>query len=94
MSVHSAYGPINDIWVIDTNVQIPEALLPPLPVPASSPTRPNLALHSAGGSIKGSVFLVSTSSDRAVITADTRCGKVALQVSILIPTSLRIPCRS
>lgn len=82
MSVHRPHGPIKDTWVIDTSLQIPEALLPQLGTFVSLPTRPNLALHSAHGSIKGSVFLVSSSSDRAVIKADTAFGKVALQVRI------------
>jgi len=81
MSLDRTYGPIKDTWVIDTSLQIPEALLPPLGIFASLPVRPNLALHSAYGSIKGSVSLVSSSSDRAVINADTGYGSVALQVS-------------
>jgi hypothetical protein len=83
MSLDRVYGPIKDTWIIDTNLHIPEALLPPLGIFASLPTRPNLALHTAYGSIKGSIFLVSPSSDRAVIRADTAYGNVALQVRIL-----------
>jgi hypothetical protein len=84
MIVNRPYGPIKGTWAIDTNLQIPEALLPPLGVFASLPIRPNLALHTINGSIKGSVFLLSSSSDRAVINADTTWRKVALSVSILI----------
>jgi hypothetical protein len=81
MSIDKNYGPIKDTWVIDTNIQIPEALLPSLGIFASLHTRPNLALHSANGAIKASIFLVSTSSTRAILKADTAFGKVTLQVS-------------
>jgi len=81
MSLDSTYGPIKDTWVIDTSLQIPEALLPPLGIFASLPIRPNLALHSGYGAIKGSVLLVSSSSDRAIIKVDTAYGHVALQVA-------------
>jgi hypothetical protein len=88
MNIDRNYGPIKDTWVIDTNIQIPEALLPPLGFFASLRTRPNLALHSAKGSIRASVFLVSSSSSRAILKADTAYGNVAIQVStFLVPHS-------
>jgi hypothetical protein len=91
MSIDKNYGPINDTWAIDTNIQIPEALLPSLGIFASLRTRPNLALHCAKGSIRASVFLVSSSSSRAILKADTAHGNVTLQVSTpLVPPSLSV----
>jgi len=81
MNIDKAYGPIKGTWVIDTNIQIPEALLPSLGFFASLRTRPNLALHSASGNIKASVFLVSSSSSRAILKADTDFGNVTLPIS-------------
>ena len=84
MSIDKNYGPIKDTWVIDTNIKIPEALLPPLGIFASLRTRPNLALHSGKGSVKASVFLVSSSSSRAILKGDTAYGNVTFQVSTLL----------
>lgn len=103
MSIDKNYGPIKGTWVIDTNIQIPEALLPPLGFFASLRTRPNLALHSTSGAIRASVLLVSSSSSRAILKADTDFGNVTLPVStLLVPHSplvspwfhvTDIPCR-
>jgi hypothetical protein len=90
MSIDKNYGPIKGTWVIDTNINIPEALLPPLGIFASLRTRPNLALHSASSSIRASVFLVSSSSSRAILKADTAYGNMTVQVSTLLVPTLSI----
>ena len=81
MWMDTSYGDIKGTWVIDTDLKIPDALLlPSIGAFGSSSPRPNLGLHSAYGVIKGSVFLVSSSSSRAFIKADTEYGVVKLQV--------------
>jgi hypothetical protein len=94
INIDKPCGPIKDTWAIDTNIKIPEDLLPSLGIFGLLRTRPNLALHSASGAIRASIFLVSSSSDRAIIKADTGYGKVTVQVSHLSstnPTSLTTP---
>lgn len=77
MYLNQSYGSIKDVWAVDTGLKIPEALLPPIGVLR---TRPNLGLYTPYGAIKASIFLVSPSTKRAFIKADTQYGPVTFQV--------------
>lgn len=85
MSVNKNYGGIKDVWVIDTDIRVPEALLPSLGFLSSlrTITRPNLSLYSAYGAVDFSAFLISASSKKAFIKAHTQSGSVTCKVSRL-----------
>jgi len=72
-------GNIEGSWIIDTDIEVPPALLAPLPWLQSE--RPNLSLHTGSGTVKANVSLTSGSSKRAFIKTNTSYGAVTVIVS-------------
>jgi hypothetical protein len=70
-------GSIKGTWVIDTNLQVPEALLAP---PPSTGERHNLSLTASNGPIMADVIFVSGKPDRASILLTTTNGKINFNV--------------
>jgi hypothetical protein len=85
-------GSIQGSWIIDTDIEVPAALLAPLPWLQTE--RPNIFLNTANGSIRADVFLTSGSSKRAFIKVTTSNGSVTLKVVRLFTVRILVPCFS
>lgn len=81
-SIRKKYDTITGAWTIDTNLQVPEALLRPLE--EGQLERPNLSLRTMHGSIRADVALISGTRERAYIDLDAWHGKVHLRVVRLL----------
>lgn len=78
-SIHYKNDKIGSHFIIDTSLDVPEALLAPLPTGATQ--RPNLSLHSNNGSVRADVSLVAGSAQRANLELDTANGKIMFKLT-------------
>ncbi|PVG03196.1 hypothetical protein CPB86DRAFT_869648 [Serendipita vermifera] len=83
-------GNIRNSWVIDTNLPIPESLLPPLQ--DGQTIRPNILLQTSFGSIETSITLVSESMKRANIHIETWDGHTVCKIYRTTKQPLKLKC--
>ena len=69
---------IDGEYTIDTSLEVPPALLPPLA--AGTTERHNLLLHTRNGQIEANVALVSGTNQRANIKLETSNGEIEFRM--------------
>jgi hypothetical protein len=83
VGISSDYGSVKGTWVVNTDLTIPEALLPPLSTLGDPKERPNLHLSSAYGDVKATISLASSTTNKppkAKINLNTKHGSVEVHV--------------
>lgn len=80
VGIAKSYGAVKGTWVVNTDLAVPEALLPSLSDLGSPKERPNLHLSTATGEIKVTIYLASTTRRKAKINLSTGYGAVEAHV--------------
>jgi hypothetical protein len=76
VGISSSYGAVKGTWVVNTDLSVPEVLLPSLSTLGNAKERPNLHLSTASGDIKATIFLASSTTSKAKINLNTKYGAV------------------
>lgn len=78
ISMQNGHRKIDGEYTIDSSLDVPSALLPPLP--AGTTERPNLLLHTRNGMIEANIALVSGTNQRVNIKLETANGEIEFRM--------------